>query len=73
MVLYWYHEQMPPKIRMLEKQLRKVGFTYSAGKGSHSKYFHPFGGIVVISGNPGSDAHPYQVSLVKDAVSLVKK
>jgi len=63
---------MPPKIRILEQRLKKAGFVFSAGKGSHRKYFHPAGGIVVISGQPGSDARPYQVRLVQDAVSLVK-
>ena len=62
---------MPSKIGLLEKRLRKAGFTLSPGKGSHRKYFHPNGGIVVISGKPGSDAHPYQVKLVQEVISLV--
>jgi len=64
---------MPPKIRILEKNLMKAGFIYSAGKGSHRKYIHPTGGIVVISGKAGKDARPYQVNMVRDAISLVKK
>jgi len=64
---------MPPKIRILEKQLMKAGFIYSAGKGSHRKYIHPIGGIVVISGKASRDARPYQINMVRDAISLVKK
>ena len=64
---------MPPKIRVLEKKLLKAGFIYSTGKGSHRKYFHPVGGIVVISGKAGNDARTYQINMVRDAISLVKK
>ena len=64
---------MPPKIRTLERQLKKAGFVFSAGKGSHRKYFHPDGGTVVISGKPGSDARAYQVNMVREAVLLAKK
>jgi len=49
---------MPPKIRKLEKQLMKAGFIY---------------GIVVISGKASRDARPYQINMVRDAISLVKK
>ena len=51
----------------------KAGFIYSAGKGSHRKYIHPIGGIVVISGKASRDARPYQINMVRDAISLVKK
>lgn len=71
MVPYWYYELMPPKIRILEKQLIKAGFIYSAGKGSHRKYFHPIGGIVVITGKGSKDARPYQINMVRDAIALV--
>jgi predicted RNA binding protein YcfA (HicA-like mRNA interferase family) len=64
---------MPPKIRTLEKQLMKTGFIYSAGKGSHRKYYHPTGGIVVISGTGSKDARSYQISMVRDAIALVGK
>lgn len=50
----------------------KAGFEFSAGKGSHRKYFHPDGGIVVISGKRGSDARPYQIKMVQEAISLAK-
>jgi len=73
MVPYWYYYSMPPKIQILEKQLMKAGFIYSAGKGSHRKYFHPIGGIVVISGKGSSDARPYQINMVRELIALVGK
>jgi predicted RNA binding protein YcfA (HicA-like mRNA interferase family) len=63
---------MPPKIRILEKQLMKADFLYFAGKGSHRNYIHPVGGIVVISGKPSREARPYQIKLVRDAILLAK-
>ncbi len=50
----------------------KAGFLYFAGKGSHRKYIHPVGGIVVISGKPSREARPYQIKLVRDAILLAK-
>jgi len=64
---------MPPKIRDLEKKLRKAGFKYLTGKGSHRKYVHPCGARVTISGKAGSDAHSYQLSEVREALALVQK
>jgi len=64
---------MPPKIRILEKALRKAGFTCLPGKGSHRKYVHPNGARVTISGKAGADALPYQVSDVQEVLTLVKK
>jgi len=53
---------MPPKIRLLEKELRKAGFTC----------LHPKGARVTISGKAGANAHPYQVSDVQEVLALVK-
>jgi predicted RNA binding protein YcfA (HicA-like mRNA interferase family) len=64
---------MPPKIRILEKNLIKAGFIYLPGKGSHRKYVHPKGIRVTISGKAGSDARPYQINEVQQALALVKK
>jgi len=72
-VLYWYHLWMPPKIRILEKQLKKAGFIRLPGKGSHRKFVHVSGVRVTLSGKAGADAHPYQVSEAKHALALVKK
>lgn len=56
---------MPRKIRQLIADLRKAGFINIGGKGSHRTYEHPKGSIVVISGNLGADAKPYQEKQVK--------
>ncbi|MDE0018236.1 MAG: type II toxin-antitoxin system HicA family toxin [Candidatus Poribacteria bacterium] len=56
---------MPRKIRQLISDLRKAGFINIRGKGSHRTYEHPTGLIVVISGNLGDDAKPYQEKQVK--------
>ena len=63
---------MPPKIRDLEKKLRKAGFKYLSGKGSHRKYVHLSGARVTISGKAGSDAHSYQLSEVREALAMVQ-
>ena len=56
---------MPRKIRQLITDLRKAGFINTGGRGSHRTYEHPKGPIVVISGNLGDDAKPYQEKQVK--------
>ena len=56
---------MPRKIRQLIADLRKAEFTNTGGKGSHRIYEHPKGSTVVISGNLGDDAKPYQEKQVK--------
>lgn len=59
---------MPRKIRQLESDLLKAGFTVvkGAGKGSHRKYIHPnVEGFVIISGKAGDDAKLYQEKQVK--------
>jgi predicted RNA binding protein YcfA (HicA-like mRNA interferase family) len=63
---------MPPKIRQLIRLLERAGFEDRGGKGSHRKFKHPGGLLVVISGKPGSDAKPYQISLVQNAVGITK-
>ena len=52
---------MPKKIRELKSLLLKAGFTYRSGKGSHTKWFHALlAEPVILSGNDGADAKPYQ-------------
>lgn len=60
---------LPPKIRELEAVLRKAGFVYKAGKGSHRKWVHPNGRVLVLSGGPGDDAKRYQEAQVAEAVA----
>ena len=60
---------MPKKIRELKSLLRQAGFTYHTGKGSHTKWSHILlQGKLIISGNDGDDARPYQEKDVKNAL-----
>jgi len=58
---------MPRKIRELETDLARAGFTKKPGKGSHRKWIHPKA-KVNISGRPGDDAQPYQEQDVREAI-----
>jgi predicted RNA binding protein YcfA (HicA-like mRNA interferase family) len=52
---------MPKKLRELKASLRKAGFTQRTGKGSHTVWLHPsLDATIVLSGNDGDDAKPYQ-------------
>ena len=52
---------MPKKIRELKAMLRKAGFVWRPGKGSHTIWEHPrLSNTVTISGADGSDARQYQ-------------
>jgi predicted RNA binding protein YcfA (HicA-like mRNA interferase family) len=52
---------MPKKIRELKAMLAKAGFTWRPGKGSHTVWSHPrVRGSVILAGNDGADAKPYQ-------------
>ncbi|MCB1597747.1 MAG: type II toxin-antitoxin system HicA family toxin [Ottowia sp.] len=64
---------MPPKIRELMRTLTHAGFEDCGGKGSHRNFKHPKGIRITISGNPGSDAKPYQEKAVKSAVEQVSE
>jgi predicted RNA binding protein YcfA (HicA-like mRNA interferase family) len=65
---------MPPKLRQLCAQLIKAGYRLESGKGSHRKFLHPvLNQIVVLSGNDGDDALPYQQKSVTKALNMVKK
>ena len=69
----WYHVRVPPKIRELESQLRKAGFVKQAARGSHRKWVHPSGKLVVMSGREGDDAKKYQQQVVEEAVAAAEK
>ena len=62
---------MAKKIRQLKSMLRKVGFVMRSGKGSHTVWSHPdLHDVVVLSGQDGDDAKPYQE---KDVNSVLSK
>ena len=63
---------VPPKVRELEALLRKAGFRKHAAKGSHRKWVHPSGTLVVISGREGADAKKYQEQAVEEAIALAE-
>ncbi len=64
---------MPRKIRELKRVLAKAGFTCRPGKGNHSKWYHPSATrFVVVSGNDGDDAKPYQERDVNEALRQVE-
>ena len=64
---------MPKKIRQLESELQTAGFLRTAGKGSHRKWKHAKGPLVIMSGSPGDDAKRYQEKDVAQAIEESKK
>jgi predicted RNA binding protein YcfA (HicA-like mRNA interferase family) len=66
---------MPRKIRQLIADLVSVGFARApGGKGSHRKFRHArFPGSVILSGQDGSDARPYQEKQVRNAIREVSR
>jgi predicted RNA binding protein YcfA (HicA-like mRNA interferase family) len=61
---------MPRKIRQLIADLKAAGFQMvPGGKGSHHKFRHSrFPGAIILSGNEGDDALPYQEKQVRNAI-----
>jgi predicted RNA binding protein YcfA (HicA-like mRNA interferase family) len=53
---------MPRKVRQLKADLRKAGFVWRPGKGSHTVWTHLLlpADSVTLSGNDGDDAQPFQ-------------
>jgi predicted RNA binding protein YcfA (HicA-like mRNA interferase family) len=65
---------MPKKLRELKAMLLQAGFSFRAGKGSHTVWKHPKLAIrITLSGKDGDDARPYQERDVADAVRLAKE
>lgn len=64
---------MPRKVRELEADLARAGFSRQSGKGSHRKWIHRSGAKVTISGQPGDDAKRYQEDLVRDAIERAER
>jgi predicted RNA binding protein YcfA (HicA-like mRNA interferase family) len=64
---------VPPKIRELENQLRKAGFSRQAAKVSHRKWVHSGGHLVIMSGKEGDDAKKYQEVQVAEALAAIAR
>lgn len=67
---------MPKKVRELKKLLKQRNFVLDPkrGKGSHSYWFHPLlSNPVLLSGQDGKDAKPYQVKDVMDALKELNR
>ncbi len=65
--------RQPRKIKDIERDLLKAGFTWKSAKGSHRKYIHqPSGIVVMISGHAGDDAKRYQEKDVAETLEAVK-
>ena len=63
---------MPRKIRELIRDLERAGFVLRGGKGSHRRFKHPGGVIVVLSGGLGDDAARYQEKETAEALQRVE-
>jgi predicted RNA binding protein YcfA (HicA-like mRNA interferase family) len=60
---------MPKKIRELKSMLKKAGFSYRPGKGSHTVWSHPLLEYsLTLSGKDGADANRYQEKDVENAL-----
>ncbi len=65
---------MPPKIRELKARLSRAGFFLVRTRGSHTVWNHPsLPEPVVVAGNDGKDAKPYQVRDVEGALRALKE
>jgi predicted RNA binding protein YcfA (HicA-like mRNA interferase family) len=65
---------VPRKIRQLVKDLEKAGFEFRPRKGSHRNFVHPLiPESVVIAGQLGDDAKPYQEKDVREAQEDLRK
>jgi predicted RNA binding protein YcfA (HicA-like mRNA interferase family) len=64
---------MPKKIRELKASLRKAGFRWRPGKGSHTIWEHPLAEkSITLSGNDGSDARRYREVEVEEQITVVE-
>ena len=64
---------MPNKIREPKAELRRAGFRWRPGKGSHTVWEHPLADkAVVLSGADGRDARRYQEVEVEQEIAIVR-
>ena len=71
-VPFWYYWWIPPKLRVLIKELKAAGFELRKTKGSHRRFVHPGGIKVTVSGKSNADAHRYQILEVRNVIAKVK-
>jgi predicted RNA binding protein YcfA (HicA-like mRNA interferase family) len=65
---------VPKKIRELKAMLRKAGFSFRPGKGSHTVWEHPrLPGAITLAGNDGDDAKPYQELDIRKILRKLKE
>jgi len=66
---------MPKKVRELKSLLKKAGFVYRTGKGSHTRWYHELlpEDPITISGNDGDDAQKYLEKQVSQKLAKLKK
>jgi predicted RNA binding protein YcfA (HicA-like mRNA interferase family) len=65
---------VPKKIRELKSLLLRAGCKMEKAKGSHTKWSHPtVSDKIILSGNDGSDAKPYQEAAVGKFLYEVSK
>jgi predicted RNA binding protein YcfA (HicA-like mRNA interferase family) len=64
---------VPKKIRELKARLRKAGFRWRPGKGSHTVWEHPLADrSVTLSGKDGQDAKAYMEAQVETQIAIVE-
>lgn len=54
-------------------ELEMAGFVHRGGKGSHRNFIHISGVVLTVSGQPGDDAKPYQLKLVREKIEETRK
>ena len=64
---------MPRKIRELLADLSRAGFVHTSTSGSHRKFRHAAGITLILSGQSGADAHPYQEKDLRRAIAATQE
>jgi predicted RNA binding protein YcfA (HicA-like mRNA interferase family) len=66
---------MPLKIRQVKAILKKAGFYFRPGKGSHTVWKHLSlpGFEITLAGHDGDDAKPYNIKDLRDALKRLEE
>jgi predicted RNA binding protein YcfA (HicA-like mRNA interferase family) len=66
---------MPRKVRQIKAELKKAGFSWRPGKGSHTVWRHPLLPHikVTVSGGDGDDAQDYQEKEAREALRALEE